>query len=85
MKYSSTPATAVYFGVSINTLKMWRNGNATTKPVLIEGVHWARSGERSILFNIPMMEDWLANHKTNPAAHQRAIDSYLKSLPSHQP
>jgi hypothetical protein len=82
MRFKGTPATAVYFGVSKNTLKIWRNGNAKSKRVLIEGVHWARCG-KSVLYNIPLLEDWVANHAANPEAHQKAIDDYRKSLPSH--
>lgn len=77
-------ATAAHFGLSKNTLKVWRNGSAKIKASLIEGVHWVKSGERSVLYNVPLLEDWLANRKTNPEAHQRAIDAHRQSLPSNQ-
>jgi uncharacterized protein YbgA (DUF1722 family) len=83
MKYMNTTATAVYFGLSAHTLKVWRNGNGKTEPTLIEGIHWVRRSERAILYNVTLLEDWIVNHKTNPEAHQRAIDAYLRSLPSN--
>ena len=84
MKYLSTSAVADHFGLSANTLKVWRNGSSKIKASLIEGVHWVRSGERSVLYNIPLLEDWLTNRKSNPEAHQRAIDAHRQSLPSNQ-
>ena len=84
MKYKTSAATAAHFGLSINTLKVWRNGSSEFKARLIEGVHWVRSGERSVLYNIPLLEDWLTNRKSNPEAHQRAIDAHRQSLPSNQ-
>ena len=38
---------------------------------------------KKILFNIPLLEDFLAN-RSNPTAHQKAIESYLRLLPSSQ-
>jgi hypothetical protein len=85
MKYMNSVAAAAHFGLSKNTLKVWRNGSPRIKACLIEGVHWVKSGERSVLYNVPLLEDWLANRKNNPEAHQRAIDAHRQSLPSHQP
>lgn len=84
MKYMNSVAAAAHFGLSKNTLKVWRNGSGKTKPSLIEGVHWVKSGERSVLYNVPLLEDWLLNHKNNPEAHKRAIEAHRQSLPSSQ-
>ncbi|GFE70049.1 hypothetical protein [Chroococcus sp. FPU101] len=35
------------------------------------------------LFNLQLIQDWLVN-KSDPTAHQRAIDNYLANLPSNQ-
>ncbi len=50
----------------------------------VEGVHWTRMGERKVLFNLPLIKDWLIN-RNHPDMHQRAIELYLTSLPSNQP
>lgn len=67
----------------VNTLKHWRIGNRDIKPKLIEGVHWFRPGTRSILYNISLIEDWLANLQ-DPKAHEKAIEAYRASLPSNK-
>jgi hypothetical protein len=67
------------FDRSRYTFQDWRN-----KGKLLEGVHWVRVGRTSILYNLPLLEDYIAN-LGDPAAHQRAIDNYLASLPSNAP
>lgn len=84
MKYLQTIAAVEYFGVTEKTLKIWRIGTDQTPPILIEGVHWVRCTTRTVLFNVPLMEDWLAHHILNPELHQKAIEAHLQSLPSHQ-
>lgn len=49
----------------------------------IEGVHFTRYSSRMNLFNLQLIQDWLVN-KSDPTAHQRAIDNYLANLPSNQ-
>ena len=61
-------------GLSLRCLKQYRaNG------LLVEGIHWQRINARVVLFNLPLVMDWIAN-RSNPMAHQRAIDAYLASL-----
>jgi hypothetical protein len=84
MKYLQTPAAADYFGVTEKTLKLWRLGTEQKQPILTEGIHWVRGTSRTVLFNIPLMEDWLAHHILKPELHQKAIKAHLQSLPSHQ-
>jgi len=63
-------------GLSLRCLKQYRaNG------LLVEGIHWQRINSRVVLFNLPLVMDWIAN-RSNPMAHQRAINAYLASLPS---
>lgn len=68
-------------GISTSTLKKWRLGNAAATPVLTEDVHWVRSGSRLVLYNLPLLTDFVAN-RSNPELHQKAITAYLASLPS---
>jgi len=70
--------------ISDTTLKVWRLGTETQSPKLIEGVHWVRNGRKQILYNVPLLQDFIAN-LGSPEAHERAIESYLESLPSYQP
>lgn len=83
MKYLTASEMTERFSVPPGTLKQWRIGCNGVKPVLIEGIHWFRPGRRSVLFNATLVEDWLAN-RHNPEAHQKAIEAYRASLPSHQ-
>lgn len=49
----------------------------------IEGIHWQRVNSRSVLYNLPLILDWIAN-RSDPQAHQRAIEAYLSELASNQ-
>ncbi len=65
-------------GLSHETLKKLRlNGK------LMEGADWVRQSSRSVLYNAPLLLDFLQN-RNDRAAHQRAIENYLASLPSNQ-
>jgi hypothetical protein len=44
---------------------------------LIKGLHWQAIETRKTLYNRILLSDWINNY-TDPAAHQRFIDSYLK-------
>ena len=68
-------------GFSCETLKKWRLSGK-----LIEGVHWIRVGntQRVVRYNQSLLIDFLQNQQ-NPLAHERAIEAYLASLPSHKP
>jgi hypothetical protein len=66
-------------GLSEETLKKLRlNGE------LKEGIEWVRQNSRCVLYNAPLLIDFIQN-RNDPAAHQRAITAYLASLPSNQP
>ncbi|MDZ8055202.1 MAG: excisionase family protein [Aulosira sp. ZfuVER01] len=65
-------------GLSNSTFKKYRLSG-----VWLEGIHWQRLNSRSVLYNLPLILDWVANHKA-PAVHQKAIENYLRSLPSNQ-
>lgn len=80
-KFAKTTETSDLFSVSRSTLKKWRLGLNSTPACLKEGIHWLRLDGGDIRFNVLLIEDFLAN-KDNPDAHQRAIDSYRRSLPS---
>jgi hypothetical protein len=49
----------------------------------IEGVHFTRYSSRMNLFNLRLIQDWLANHH-DPTSHQRAIENFLNTLPSNR-
>lgn len=66
-------------GFSASSLKRFRLSGTW-----IEGIHWVRVGTRKTLYNRDLILDWIAN-QNSPKAHQKAIESYLNSLPSNQP
>ncbi len=63
-------------GMAASTCKYYR-----LKGLWIEGIHWHRVTSKSVLYNVPLIMDWIAN-RNNPEMHQVAIDRYRKSLPS---
>jgi hypothetical protein len=42
----------------------------------IAGVHFVQPVQRTLYIR-PMIEDWILNHKTDPEAHQRAIEAWV--------
>lgn len=48
-----------------------------------EGIHWIRISQTCVRYNLPLIRDWMINHR-HPAVHQRAIDYYVDSLLSNQ-
>ena len=48
-----------------------------------EGVHWKRINSRLVLYNLPLILDWIANID-DKQAHLRAVDNYQASLLSNQ-
>jgi hypothetical protein len=70
---------ALTLHVSISSLARWRR----TKQ-LEEGVHYFKTSPTSILYNVELIYDWLAN-KHQPELHERAIENFLAALPSSQP
>jgi hypothetical protein len=49
----------------------------------VEGSHWRYDHAGDVIYNLPLLLDWLATG--GGAAHERAIEAYLSSLPSNQP
>lgn len=56
----------------------------TMENVWTEGVHYFRYSSRLNLFNLELIQDWLVN-RNNPHVHQRAVEGFLRALPSNQP
>lgn len=53
---------------------------------LVEGIHWyKKKGGKSapVLLYLPLLKDWAAN-RYDPQAHQKAINDYVRSLPSNK-
>jgi hypothetical protein len=61
-------------GLSGETLKKYRLSG-----ILSEDVHWIRVNSKLILYNAPLVLDWLQN-VNHPHLHQKAIDSYQMAL-----
>lgn len=49
----------------------------------VEGLHYVRPNGQKVLYNKPLIADWLAN-RHDPDAHLRAIANYQASLLSNQ-
>jgi hypothetical protein len=65
-------------GITVTKLRDLRLSGA-----LHEGIHYSRISPQTIRYNLPMLKDWWVN-RNDPAAHQRAINHHLRSLPSNQ-
>jgi hypothetical protein len=65
------------FGISQDYLKKFRQSGQ-----LRQGIHFITiPGSSKILWRIDLLRDWLANGDS--PSHSRAIERFLKSLPSH--
>lgn len=65
-------------GLSGDTLKKYRLSG-----MLSEDIHWVRVNAKLVLYNVPLILDWLQNIN-DPLAHQRAIESYMSTLLSNK-
>lgn len=65
-------------GLSGDTLKKYRLSG-----ILSEDIHWVRINSKLVLYNVPLILDWLQNIN-DPLAHQRAIESYMSTLLSNK-
>lgn len=65
-------------GLSGETLKKYRLSG-----ILYQDIHWIRVNSKVVLYNVPLILDWLHNIN-DPKAHQRAIETYYAMLPSNQ-
>jgi hypothetical protein len=52
---------------------------------LLEGIHVFRlPNSQNLIWNADLLKDWLATGGLESPNHQRAIEQFLKSLPSNQ-
>ncbi len=66
-------------GLSFDKLTQLRKDD-----ILPERIYWVKvPGSPHILWNVPLVIDWLVNGSDSPA-HQKAIENFLASLPSSQ-
>ena len=65
-------------GLSGDTLKKYRLSG-----LLIEDIHWIRVNSKVVLYNVPLVMDWLHNI-SDPTAHLRAIEVYQSMLLSNR-
>jgi hypothetical protein len=66
----------LHAGVSADTLKSWR-----VSGLLPRGIYWyTLPGSDRIIWVKDLVRDWMVN--SNSPSHQKAIERYLKSLPS---
>ncbi len=66
-------------GISKHSWKRYRSSG-----YLPEGLYWFRLNSRVVLYCLPLVLDWLLNHKNDPLAHQRAIENFQALLLSNQ-
>ncbi|GAB4218195.1 MAG: hypothetical protein OHK0012_25990 [Synechococcales cyanobacterium] len=66
-------------GLTANTLQTLRKEGS-----LLQGIHYTEVNSRLILYNLPLMIDWLVN-RHDPEAHLRAIEQFQYSLLSNHP
>ncbi len=65
-------------GLSGDTLKKYRLSG-----ILCEDIHWIRVNSKVVLYNVPLVMDWLQNIH-DPKAHNRAIEAYQAMLLSNR-
>jgi hypothetical protein len=65
-------------GLSAQTLKGLRKDGA-----LIQGIHFVEVNPRLILYNLPLLMDWVVN-RDDPQTHMRAIENFQACLLSNQ-
>jgi hypothetical protein len=77
--FGSQKNAVIASGLSGDKLKQLRDDR-----ILAERIYWIRiPGSTHILWNIPLVLDWLVNGSECPA-HQRAVESFIASLPSSE-
>ncbi len=75
--FSPLRDTTAATGLSFDKLRQLRQDG-----ILTERIYWVRvPGSPSILWNVPLVIDWLVNGPDSPV-HQKAIENFLISLPS---
>ncbi|MGB3494956.1 MAG: hypothetical protein WBA57_19655 [Elainellaceae cyanobacterium] len=66
-----------HISLSSETFKRYRR-----KGVWTENLYWTRINSRTVLYNLPLILDWVAN-RNDPSAHLRAIEASRKALLSN--
>ncbi|MCU0568855.1 MAG: hypothetical protein MUF49_19930 [Oculatellaceae cyanobacterium Prado106] len=61
-------------GISGETFKKYRLSGR-----LSENIHWIRVNSKVVLYNVPLILDWLRNIN-HPEIHQQAIDTYQEMM-----
>lgn len=56
-------------GISVKTLQRYR------EKYWLEGIHYVKPVQRCV-YNRLLIENWMLNHRADPAAHQRAIETW---------
>lgn len=74
MAWLNKAQAAALLGLSPHTLRRYRE-----RQQWLEGIHYSKLAQNHVLYNEPLILDWVAN-RHNPAAHQRAIQQYLTQL-----
>jgi hypothetical protein len=69
---SSPEVRALLGGISVKTLQRYRDKR------WIDGVHYFKPVQRC-LYNRPLIQDWMRNAAHDPAAHQDAIEAWIRS------
>jgi hypothetical protein len=65
-------------GLSAHTFRRYRE-----RGEWVEGVHYSKLNQNTVLYNLQLCLDWVAN-RSNPTAHQRTITQYLQSLSNEE-
>jgi hypothetical protein len=77
MKLLTAKPLAFTIGVSIGTIARWRKAGR-----LEAGIHYFQTSPTTILYNLELVYDWIANQH-QPELHEQAIENFLASLPSN--
>jgi Putative excisionase (DUF1233) len=65
-------------GLSPHTFRRYRE-----RGEWVEGVHYSKLNQNTVLYNLQLCLDWVAN-RSNPIAHQRTVKQYLQSLSNEE-
>jgi hypothetical protein len=77
-QFVSKKQLAQEIGLSAHTFRRYRE-----RGEWVEGVHYSKLNQNTVLYNLQLCLDWVAN-RSNPIAHQRTITQYLQSLSNEE-
>jgi hypothetical protein len=77
-QFVSKSQLAQEIGLSPHTFRRYRE-----RGEWVEGVHYSKLNQNTVLYNLQLCLDWVAN-RSNPTAHQRTITQYLQSLSNEE-